>query len=76
MASDGFSLFQATGVHMNADMVGVNSRLSSVSDALKVLPVSREALYRRIKSGDIPSYRFGRKVLLNVGECLEAMRSK
>ncbi|MCA9466491.1 MAG: helix-turn-helix domain-containing protein [Nitrospira sp.] len=58
------------------DMAGVNSRLSSVKEVLKVLPVSREGLYRKIKSGEIPSYRFGAKILLNVDECLAAMRKK
>lgn len=48
----------------------------SVSDALKRIPVNREAFYRKLKRGELPSFRFGRKVLVDVEEVLEAMRSK
>ncbi|MCA9469948.1 MAG: excisionase family DNA-binding protein [Nitrospira sp.] len=58
------------------EAVASNPKLIPVSEALKMLSVSREAFYRRIKSGDIPSYKFGRKVLLNIDEVLEAMRAK
>jgi excisionase family DNA binding protein len=45
-----------------------------VSEALKQIPVSREFFYRAIKSGKLPSYRLGRRILVDVGECLAAMR--
>ena len=46
----------------------------SVNEALKIIPVSRESFYRKIKQGQLPSYRFGRKVLVDVQECLAVMR--
>jgi len=49
-------------------------RLVSVAEALRVLPVSREALYRKLKSGELPSFRFGQKILVDVGQIIEAMR--
>jgi excisionase family DNA binding protein len=45
-----------------------------VKEALKQIPVSREFFYRAIKSGKLPSYRLGRRVLVDVDECLAAMR--
>ena len=48
--------------------------LVPVPRALKVIPVSREAFYRKIKNGELPSYRFGRKILVHLGEILAAMR--
>lgn len=30
----------------------------SVSQALKEIPVSREAFYRKLKSGELPCYKF------------------
>ena len=38
--------------------------------------ISREGLYRKIKSGVLPSYRFGKKILVNPEEIFEAMRQK
>lgn len=38
--------------------------------------ISREAFYRKLKSGELPSYRFGRKILVDVDEILAAMRVK
>jgi len=46
----------------------------SVSTALKVIPVSREAFYRALKSGRLPCYKFGAKILVDVDEVLAAMR--
>ena len=54
----------------------INPDLLSVRDALKIIPVSREALYRKFKSKELPSYRFGGKVLVDLHEVLAAMRSK
>jgi len=45
-----------------------------VAEALKRIPVSREFFYRAIKSGKLPSYRLGRRVFVDVDECLAAMR--
>ena len=49
-------------------------QLMSVAQALEILPVSREFLYRQIKIGRVPSYRLGRKVMLDLSEVLSAMR--
>ena len=46
----------------------------SVPEALKAIPVSREAFYRKIKNGELPSYRFGKKILVDVDEVLAVMR--
>ena len=46
-----------------------------VAEALKRIPVSREFFYRAIKNGKLPSYRLGRRVLVDVNECLAAMRA-
>ena len=48
----------------------------TVAEALKVLPLSREAFYRRLKNGELPCFRFGRKILVDVNEILHAMRQK
>ena len=53
-----------------------NSQLMPVKDALKVILVSREALYKKLKSGELPSYRLGRRILVDIEECREAMRQK
>ena len=49
-------------------------QLMSVAQALEILPVSREFLYRQIKIGRVPSYRLGRKVMLDLSEVLSVMR--
>ena len=51
-------------------------QLISVKEALRRIPVSREGFYKKLKTGELPSWRFGRKVLVDVNRCLEAMRSK
>ena len=53
-----------------------NPDLLSVPDALKIIPVSREALYRKLKTKELPSYRFGGKVLIDLHEVLAAMRAQ
>jgi len=58
----------------NMDPTSTGVRPVTVSEALKVIPVSREFFYRAIKSGKLPSYRLGRRVLVDVNECLAAMR--
>ena len=51
-------------------------KLLSVREALKIIPVSREGLYRRIKEGQFPCYRFGRKILVDPDEILSLMRNQ
>jgi len=51
-----------------------NDRLMPIKEALKIIPVSREAFYRKLKSGELPSYRLGRKILVDVGEIKSVMR--
>ena len=48
----------------------------SVKEALGILPVSREAFYKKLKSGELPHSKFGRKILVNIEEVMEAMRAK
>ena len=55
-------------------MQSSEAHLMTIRNALQVLPVSREALYRKLQSGELPSYRFGRKVLVDIQECLQTMR--
>ena len=49
---------------------------TSVKDALEILPVSREAFYKKLKRGELPHFKFGRKILVNIEEVMEAMRAK
>jgi len=51
-----------------------NQNYVSVKEALGILPVSREALYKKLKSGELPSYKFGRKILVDIDEILTVMR--
>ena len=49
--------------------------LISVAQALRVLPVSRESLYRKLQAGELPSYKFGsKKILVDLEEIFTAMR--
>ena len=38
-----------------------NGQLMPVKEALKLIPVSREAFYKKLQSGELPSYRLGRR---------------
>jgi len=51
-------------------------RYLSVKEALTVLEVSREALYKKLKSGELPHFKFGRKILIDLDEVLATMRAK
>ena len=51
-----------------------NQNYVSVKEALGILPVSREALYKKLKSGELPCFKFGRKIFVDVDEVLAAMR--
>ena len=48
----------------------------TVPEALKVIPVSREAFYRKLKKGELPCWKFGKRILVDVNQCLDAMRQK
>ena len=48
--------------------------LTTVKSGARFLSVSPFALYKKIKAGELPAYRFGRKVLINLDELLVAMR--
>ncbi|MCA9423377.1 MAG: helix-turn-helix domain-containing protein [Nitrospira sp.] len=52
----------------------MNQKLVPVPEALKIIPVSREALYRKLKSGKFPHYRFGAKIMVCPDEILASMR--
>ena len=51
-----------------------DSRLRTIREAANLLHVSESALYRKIQTEEIPAYRFGRKVLVDVREVLAVMR--
>ena len=55
-------------------MQHVDSRLKTIREAAHLLHVSKSALYRKIQTDEIPAYRFGRKVLLDLREVLAVMR--
>ena len=55
-------------------MKNPNSNLQTVKEALEVIPVSREAFYKKLQSGELPSYRLGRRILVDIEECKAAMR--
>ena len=49
-------------------------KLKTIREAAVLLNVSESALYRKIQTKEIPAYRFGRKVLVDLREVLAAMR--
>ncbi len=51
-----------------------HSGLNTIREAAQLLNVSESALYRKIQTDEIPAYRFGRKVLVDVREVLAVMR--
>lgn len=51
-----------------------DTRLKTVRETAQLLNVSISALYRKIQTEEIPAYRFGRKVLVDLREVLAAMR--
>ena len=58
------------------DLISDEVKPVTVPEALKVIPVSREAFYRKLKNGELPCWRFGKRILVDVNQCLEAMRQK
>jgi excisionase family DNA binding protein len=65
---------QEPTTHAN-ERASFNQAYASVREALKVLPVSREAFYKKLKNGELPHFKFGRKILVNIEEVMEAMRA-
>ena len=55
-------------------MPRVELRLKTIREAAHLLHVSESALYRKIQTDEIPAYRFGRKVLIDLPEVLAVMR--
>ena len=53
-----------------------NRSYTSVKEALKILDVSREAFYKKLKNGELPHYKFGRKILVDIDEILDVLRAK
>ena len=53
-----------------------NASLRSVKEAAAVLGVSRFSLYRKIKNCDVPGYKYGRKVLVDVEEVIRHLAIK
>ncbi len=51
-------------------------RILSLKNGAKFLGVSYRGLWEQVASGELPSFRFGRKILVDVDELLAAMRSK
>ena len=51
-----------------------DTRLKTVRETAQLLNVSESALYRKIQTEEIPAYRFGRKVLVDLREVLAVMR--
>ena len=51
-----------------------DSKLQTIKEAAQLLNVSESALYRKIQADEIPAYRFGRKVLVDLREVLSVMR--
>ena len=52
----------------------IASHLASVKAAAAHLAVSPDALYVRIRLGQIPHYKFGRKILVDLDEVRAALR--
>ena len=51
-----------------------DNQLIPAKPAAKILNVSYFALLRKIKAGELPSYSFGRKILVDLEEVKLAMR--
>lgn len=50
--------------------------LTTVDSAAEEFAVSKFSLYRKIKAGEIPAYKFGRSVRVDLAEVREAMRAQ
>ncbi len=49
-------------------------KLATIPEISKTLRVCSATLYAKIRAGKIPSYKIGRKVLLDLDEVLMAIR--
>lgn len=49
-------------------------KLETVQEISKKFGVCKPTIYAQIRAGKIPSYRIGRKVLVNLDEVLAAVR--
>ncbi len=62
-------------VHMATDQHTTNTNLLfPVKHVAVLFTICPHTLYRKIRLGEIPSYRFGRKVLLDINEVRAALR--
>jgi hypothetical protein len=57
-----------------AEEPGQAKRIVSVKKFLEIVPIRREAAYRAFKEGKLPCLHFGKKVLVDIDECMAAMR--
>ena len=48
--------------------------LATVKESAKVFNVSIWALYRKLQHKELPSYRFGKKILIDLDEIRDSMR--
>lgn len=53
-----------------------DKRILSLKKGAEFLGVSYRGLWDQVARGELPSFRFGRKILVDIDELLEAMRSK
>lgn len=58
------------------DILFEGARMETVKRAAHLMNVSTHALYRKIRNGDIPAYRFGRKVLVDIRELRRHLSTK
>lgn len=59
------------GAHVSAASEALNMRLTlTVDEAADVLGVSRDVAYRCVESGDIPSLRLGRRIVVPTAKLL------
>ena len=47
---------------------------SPVSDFVRVVHVSKKAVYDAIRKNELPHLKFGKKILVNIPECIEVLR--
>ena len=50
-------------------------QFETVKTAAKLLNVSAFGLYRKLQSGELPGYKFGRKGLIDLAEVRAAMKN-
>lgn len=60
----------------HSDASVAQNQMKDVKTASEIMNVSSHGLYKKIREGKIPAYRFGRKVLIDMEEVKRAMRIK